>query len=60
MIKYSEIINRFTKKSVARKAPKSKELNRVGYGYMKRRLGLLSHEANALIESQRELSSSKK
>ena len=53
MIKYLDIITRFTKKSTTQRASKADELHRVGYGYMKRRLGLLSNEANALIEAQR-------
>ena len=53
MIKYSEILNRFKKKSSSPKAIKSSELSVAGYGYMKRRLGLLSHEANELLETRR-------
>ena len=53
MIKYSEIINHFKKKSSSSKATRSSKLNVTGYGYMKRRLGLLSHEANELLEARR-------
>jgi len=55
MIKYSEIINRFKKKSSSSssKAIKTSELSVAGYGYMKRRLGLLSYEANELLEARR-------
>lgn len=59
MIKYSDIIKRFAKKHTTPKTPKVNNLNRVGYGYMKRRLGLLSNEANELLEAQRASSTTK-
>lgn len=44
MIKYKEIYNRLKEKRKNRAPSKNKGLNREGYGYIKRRMGLLSNE----------------
>ena len=52
MIKYTEIINRIKNSKSSKKPSEPNTLNRKGYGYMKRRMGLLSNEANQLMELQ--------